>query len=667
MTERIEKLLSELTFEEKATLLTGAANLQLNGIERLGIDGIDCADGPHGTRLAPEKNCTHFPNLCTLGSTWSVNTARRMGEALADECKENGIALLLGPGVNIKRHILCGRNFEYLSEDPVLAGELAVGYINGLQENGIACSLKHFAMNNQEEYRERASVETDERTMREIYLKPFEIAVKKSKPETLMCSYNKIGGVWASENRHLLTEILKEEWGYEGVIVSDWGAVHDPARALAAGLDLQMPRNRNLAARLKEALDAGKITMEMIDNAARRVLALILKGTPEKGNYDRDRQHEIAKEIAADGTVLLKNDAKLLPLTAEKYKKIAVVGEYAVSPLIGGQGSAEVLQSAEYTDSPLNELKKRLPDVEFTYLEMYKKGAFSTEMLWPKSAAFAEQVADADLVLFFMGAMESEDTEKFDRRTAYLNQNFELFLQVAERNGKKTAVVLQNGGALIFSDPLKKADAIVEMWLGGEAAGGAIADVLCGIVNPSGKLSETFPTCMRRDLEYPGNGMYIEYKERLDVGYRYYDKHPEEILYPFGHGLSYTDFAYDSLTINEDLTVSFTLTNTGDRDGAEVVQLYIGDPLSTVPRPLKELKKFEKVFLKAGETRTVSFKLSADDLAYYNVILHDWVAENGRYDVYIGSSSRDIRLKGAFLYNGEMPYTMTQLGESMIG
>ncbi|MBQ8746292.1 MAG: glycoside hydrolase family 3 C-terminal domain-containing protein [Clostridia bacterium] len=666
-TEKIEKILSELTFEEKTTILTGAANLRLNGVERLGIEGIDCADGPHGTRLAPEKNCTHFPNLCTLGSTWSVETARKMGAALADECRHNGIALLLGPGVNIKRHILCGRNFEYLSEDPVLAGELAAGYINGLQENGVACSLKHFAMNNQETYRERASVEADERTMREIYLKPFEIAVKKSKPDTVMCSYNKIGGVWASENRWLLTEILKEEWGYGGVVVSDWGAVHDAPRAVAAGLDLHMPRNRNLTAQLKAALDAGRITMEMIDDAARRVLALLLKGTPASRGYDRDRQHTIAKEIAADGTVLLKNNGAILPLTAQKYKKIAVIGEYAVSPLVGGQGSAEVLQSAEYTDSPLEELKKRLPGVEIQYLEMYKKREYSAEMLWPKSAAFAEDIADADLVLFFMGAMESEDTEKFDRRSAYLNQNFEMFLQVAERNGKKTAVVLQNGGALIFSEPLRQADAIIEMWLGGEAAGGAIADVLTGIVNPSGKLSETFPTCMRRDLEYPGNGMFIEYKERLDVGYRYYDKHPEEILYPFGHGLSYTTFAYDNLTISDDLTVSFTLTNTGETDGAEVVQLYVGDPLSTVPRPIKELKKFEKIFLKAGEARTVTFKLSADDLAYYNICLHDWVAENGRYDVYVGSSSRDIRLKGAFMYNGEMPYTMTQLGESMIG
>ncbi len=667
--EKIEKILSELTFEEKTKLICGAPmpNMGTIPIPHLGIEPVAFADGPHGVRADAEKNCTHFPNLCLLGSTWSVETARKMGEALADDCIHHGIGTLLGPGINIKRHILCGRNFEYLSEDPVLAGELAAGYISGVQSKGVATSLKHFAMNNQEEHREYISVETDERTMREIYLKPFEIAVKKSEPDTVMCSYNKIGGVWASENRRLLTEILKEDWGYEGVVVSDWGAVHDAPRAFAAGLDMRQPYTSANTADVQAGLDLGTVTMEDIDRAVRRVLRFVLREKPALIPYDRDRQHEIAKEIAADGTVLLKNSGAVLPLTAEKYKKIAVVGEYADKPLVSGQGSAEVLQRAEYTDSPLAELKKRLPGVEIAYFEAYRKDSFSAEMLWPKTGALVQAVADADLVLFFMGSMVSEDTEKFDRRTALLNQNFELFLQAVQRAGKKTAVVLQNGGALIFGEPLKKADAVAEMWLGGEAAGGAIADVLTGIVNPSGKLSETFPTCMRRDLEYPGNGMFIEYKERLDVGYRYYDKHPEEILYPFGHGLSYTEFAYDNLTVSDDLTVSFTLTNTGACDGAEVVQLYVGDPICTVPRPIKELKKFEKVFLKAGESRTVSFKLTADDLSYYNTTLHDWVAENGRYDVYVGASSRDIRLTGAFMYNGDMPYTMTQLGESMMG
>ena len=668
MKDTIENILKQMTLEEKATLLTGDANMLTHAIERLGIPALHLADGPHGTRLEPEKNCTHFPNLCNVGCCWSTETARKMGRALADECIHNGINMLLGPGINIKRHILCGRNFEYLSEDPVLAGELAAAYIEGLQEGGVSASLKHYAVNSQEKYREALSAEIDERTLREIYLRGFEIAVKKSAPDTVMCAYNKINAVWCSENKHLLTEILKDEWGYDGVVVSDWGAVHDISRAIAAGLDLQMPRNARIEEQLKDGLEEGKVTMEEIDNAVRRMLHLIFRRTPPSITYDRERQHEIAREIASDGIVLLKNEHDILPLSEEKYKKIAVVGEFAVSPLIAGQGSAEVLQSPEYIDSPLAELQKRLPGVEFKFIEAYKKGAFSDTMLWPKQRAFAEEFEDADLVLYFMGSMTGEDTENFDRRSAYLNENFELYIRTALRHGKKTAVVLQNGGAILFGEHLSRTDAVVEMWLGGESAGSAIADVLCGIVNPSGKLSETFPTCMRQDLEYPGNGLILEYKERFDVGYRYYDKHPEEIRFPFGHGLSYTTFAYSDLQVSEeDLSVTFTLTNTGDRDGAEVVQLYVGDPICNVVRPIKELKKFEKIFLRAGESRRIRFTLSAEDLSYYNTTVHDWVVENGRYDLYVGSSSRDIRLTGALLYKKQMPYTMQQTGESMIG
>ena len=370
MSNTIEAIVQQMTFEEKASLLTGDANMLTHAVERLGIPALNLADGPHGTRLAPEKNCTHFPNLCNLGSCWSTENAKKMGRALADECIHHDIHMLLGPGINIKRHILCGRNFEYLSEDPVLAGELAAAYINGLQEGGVSASLKHFAVNSQEKYREALSAEIDERTLREIYLRGFEIAVKKSNPDTVMCAYNKINAVWCSENKHLLTEILKDEWSYDGVVVSDWGAVHDISRAVAAGLDLQMPRNGHIVEQLKDGLEKGKVTMEDIDNAVRRMLHLLYRRSPKPIEYDRDRQHEIAREIAADGVVLLKNKDAILPLTEEKYKKIAVVGEYAVSPLIGGQGSAEVLQSPEYTDSPLAELQKRLPGVEIQYIDL---------------------------------------------------------------------------------------------------------------------------------------------------------------------------------------------------------------------------------------------------------------------------------------------------------
>ena len=663
----IEKTINEMTFPEKARLLAGCGMVTCR-IDRLGISDVRFADGPHGVRCEREKNRTHFPSLCLLGSTFSKATARRMGEALADECIEEGIDCLLGPGINIKRHILCGRNFEYLSEDPVISGELSAEYINGLQSKGVSACLKHYAANNQEENRLDVSAEIDERVLREIYLRGFEIANEKSSPESIMCSYNKINGVWASENMHLLHDILKNEWGYSGVMLSDWGAVQDISRAVHAGLDLQMPANSKIVDELTSGVENGTVTMDEINDAVRRVLTFVSRERPKGCNYDRDRQHRIAREIAADGIVLLKNDDRTLPITAEKYKKIAVVGEYAVHPLIAGQGSAEVLQSEDYTDSPIEELKAKLPGVEFKYVEMYKTDSYSHKMLWPESAGFKREIEDCDLVVFFAGSMVSEDTENFDRRSALINQNFEMFMKNAQQMGKRCVSVLQNGGALIFGKWLKSSDAILECWLGGEAAGGAAADVLTGDVNPSGKLAETFPKSMRTDLEYPGGDYVIEYRERFDVGYRYYDKHPEEILYPFGHGLSYTEFEYNDLEIDADnLRISFMLKNVGECDGAEAWQLYIGDPNSTVVRSVKELRAFDKVFLKAGEERCIDVALTVRDLSYFNTSLGEWVAECGRYDVYVGTSSRDIRLLKSFIYDSKMPYSMKAMTEPMIG
>lgn len=667
----IEKIISEMTFEEKAKLLTGGEGaMKTFALERFGIESIACADGPHGTRLEKEKNCTHFPNLCNLGASWDVDLAKKMGNALADDCIHNGISMLLGPGINIKRLITCGRNFEYISEDPVLSGEMCAGYINGLQEKGVSACLKHYAVNNQEKDRCDLSADIDERTMREIYLKGFEIAVKKSKPDSIMCAYNKVNAVWCSENEFLLKKALKEDMQFEGIVVSDWGAVHNISRSVRAGLDLQMPYNSLIAEQLKDGLDKGLVSMEDIDAAVRRMLKFLDRKPLAQINYDRDAQHKIAREIAADGVVMLKNDNQTLPITAEKYKKVAVVGEFAVSPLIAGQGSAEVLQSEEYTDSPLEELKKRLPDVEIKYFEMFKKASYSETMLWPTVWPFYSQVQDCDVIIVFAGSMISEDTENFDRRTPTLNPNYDMFINAAIKTGKKVVVVLQNGGGLIFDEWHKKVDSILEMWLAGEAAGGAIADVICGAVNPSGKLSETFPKIMRNDFDYPGDGIKVEYNERLNVGYRYYDKHPDEILYPFGHGISYTDFKYGDLEVsyeNQKATVSFTLENVGDFDGAEVVQLYIGDPVCNVVRPIKELKQFKKVFLNKGSQAKVEFVITADDLSYYNTIKNMWVAENGQYDIYIGASSRDIKLQGSFVYQSDEPYTTKSVGTSMIG
>lgn len=666
----IKELVKEMTFHEKASFLTGSGSMETFPVERLGIPSKKFADGPHGIRLEQDDNCTLFPNLCSVGSSWDTEITEKLGEALGHDCIEHDIDMILAPGINIKKHILCGRNFEYISEDPVVSGEMGAAYINGVQKTGVGTSLKHYALNSQEKHRTVISSEADERTMREIYLKGFEIAVKKSNPTSVMCAYNKVNSIWCGENKYLLTDVLKDAWKYDGFVVSDWGAVHDIVKSVKSGLDLQMPSNPNIEEELKKGLNEGKITMAEIDKAVENLLKFVLKEKPKKLPYDRDKQHKIAHAAAAAGTVLLKNDNNVLPLTNKKYKKIAVVGEYAKNPLIFGQGSAEVYPKDEYIDSPLECLKENLENVEIKYFEGYKKKEYSDKMLWCQMEEYNKFIEDCDAVVLFVGSMVSEDTEALDRMSARLNNNFDFFINGALNMKKKTAVVIQSGGALILEDWHKKVDSIVEMFLGGEAAGGAIADILTGKVNPSGKLAETFPNQMRKDLEYPGDGIKVSYDEKLQVGYRYYDKHPEEITFPFGHGLSYTEFSYSDLSLktdNKNISVSFNLKNTGDTDGAEVVQIYIGDVVSTCTRPIKELKAFKKVFLKADETKKIDISIPIEDLGYYNIMLRDFAVEDGAYKIYVASSSQDIRLCGQIEINGKTPYTTAGSGGDMIG
>lgn len=668
----IDKLLSKMDQKDKIELLTGIDDVYTKNMPKYKIESKSMVDGPHGVRLDFDKNCTHFPNLCSLAATWDKNAARLMGEALGEECKKHEIDMLLAPGVNIKRTPLCGRNFEYFSEDPVLAGELCAEYVNGVQSKGIGTSVKHYAANNQEKYRQTLSVDIDERTLRELYLKAFEIVIKKAQPMSVMCSYNKINSVWCSENPYILTEVLKDDWGFDGFTVSDWGAIHDSVKALKAGLDMQMPpEDFNLKA-ITDAVNSREIPIDRLDDAVKRILRFLLIKRPQSINYNREKQHNIAREIAAAGVVLLKNDNNVLPLTSKKYKNIAVVGEMAVKPLISGQGSAEVYNKPEYIDSPLEELKKLLPEVNFEYCEFFKKSSFSEKMLWPKacSGEMNEFVKRSDIVLLFVGSMTSEDTEKVDRRTIEMNQNYDMVLEFLLEHGKPVVVILQNGGAVMLNQPKVSASAIVEMWLAGESGGGAVADVLCGVVNPSGRLPETFPTKLRTDMEYPGNGRYVTYNEKLDVGYRYYDKHTNEICYPFGHGLSYTDFSYTNPVITESddkFTLKFNLKNTGEYDGSEVVQVYVSDTVATLPKPVKELKKFEKIFLKRGETKEVSFELTKDDFSYFNISLHKWVAENGKYKILIGASSQDIRLETEINYQNDKTYSTVRLGHDKMG
>lgn len=666
----VKEVLAQMTLEEKARILTGAESLVTAGVERLGVPAKNLADGPNGLRnYEPGTNCTTLPSVCAIGATWSREAAEKAGRTMANDCVHHNRQMILGPGLNIKRNSLNGRNFEYVSEDPVLTGEIAGHMVRGIESRGIGTSMKHFALNSQETNRTETSVEIDERTMREIYLRGFELAIKIGDPQSIMCAYNKIHSIWCSENRALLTEILRDDWGYQGLVVSDWGAVHDECKAICAGLDLRMPGNPDMVEIIKKGLAEGRITEKEIDTAAERVLKFLMRPIPEDKDYDRDAQHRAAQDVAREAICLLRNDRELLPITPKKYKKICVTGEYAVKPYINGQGSAEVFSEPEYVDTPLDCLRRALPDVQIDYCD-YLPAKHPDRMLWHYFRQKMPDIESYDLVLVFTGVQPSQDSENLDRYDNHLAGYIENVLHNVAFHNPNCVLVLTSGSSTFRSVEADKFPAILQMWPTGEGAGAAIADVLTGAVNPSGKLSETFPTQMRTDLDLVGDGLKQEYSEKWRVGYRYYDLHPEEIWFPFGHGLSYTQFTYanSALTKREcGWELSFDLTNSGDRDGAEVVQLYVSDPVTTVSKPVKELKQFDKIFLKAGETRRVTFTLTDEDFAYYNVMLHKWTVENGRYDIHICSSSRDIRLTESLVYDDPACYTMRKMQEDMIG
>ena len=666
----VKETLAKMTLEEKALILTGSQSLVTAGVERLGIPKKNLADGPHGVRMyEPNTNCTTLPSMCAIGATWSREAAEKAGAAMGNDCVHHDKQMILGPGLNIKRNSLNGRNFEYVSEDPVLTGVIAGHVIKGIEDKGIGTSAKHFALNSQEINRTETSVEIDERTMREVYLRGFELAVKIGNPASIMCAYNKIHSIWCSENRALLTEILRDDWSYEGLVVSDWGAVHDECKAISAGLDLRMPGNPDMVEIVKRGIAEGRLTEEEVDIAAERVLKFLMRPIPEEESYDRDEQHQMALDVAREAICVLRNDRNLLPITSKKYKKICVTGEYAVKPYINGQGSAEVFTEPEYVDCPLECLRRALPDVQIDYFD-YLPAKHPDRMLWHYFREKMPDIESYDLVLVFTGVQPSLDSENLDRGDNKLAGYIEDVLRNVVLHNPNCVLVLTSGSSTFRSVKADLFPAIVQMWPTGESAGTAIAEVLSGAVNPSGKLSETFPVSMRTDLDLVGDGLKQEYTEKWRVGYRYYDQHPEEIWFPFGHGLSYTEFKYDNSAIvktDAGWELSFDLSNVGDMDGAEVVQVYVSDPVTTVSKPIKELKQFDKVFVKAGETKRVTFNITDDDLAYYNVMLHKWVVENGRYDIHVCASSRDIRFTESLVYDDPSCYTMRKMQEDMIG
>ena len=661
----IDKIIAELTLEEKASLCSGSDFWHTKVVERLDIPAIMVSDGPHGLRknidLAENPNqaieAVCFPAACATACSFDRKLIETLGKAIGDECRHEDLAVILGPGCNIKRSPLCGRNFEYFSEDPYLAGQMAASHIKGVQSKGAGGCIKHFAANNQETRRFSVSAEVDERTLREIYLAPFEEVIKEAKPWTVMCSYNRINGVHSSQNKWLLTDVLRDEWGFNGLVMSDWGAVDDRVEGIKAGLDLEMPSSLGKNDRLiVEAVEKGELSISDVDKCVRRVLELIDKaaeGADSSAEWDKKKDHQLSRKLASECIVLLKNENSILPLDSKK--KTAFIGLFAKEPRYQGGGSSHI--NSFMIDSALDCVKEY---AEVTYAQGYVTDEDRTDEALMKEAI--ETAKAADTVVIFAGLPDSFESEGYDRRHMKMPLcQLELIDEIAKIN-KNVVVVLHNGSPIEMPF-VDKVSGIVEAYLCGDGSGGAVCDVLYGKVNPSGKLAETFPKKLSDNPSYfnfPGEGDSVRYSEGIFVGYRYYDKKEIEPLFPFGFGLSYTTFEYSDLhlshtEIDEDKTlkVEVTVTNTGTREGKEVVQLYVADRESTVIRPVKELKGFEKVSLKPGESKKVVFSLDSRAFAYYETSISDWFVEYGAYDIMIGASSRDIRLTDTVYVNGK--------------
>ena len=653
---------SDLTLEEKAALTSGADFWTTKAIERAGIPSVMMTDGPHGLRkqaggsdhlgLAGSVPATCFPPAVGIGSSFDPEIIERVGSAIGVEAAIEDVAVVLGPGINIKRSPLCGRNFEYFSEDPIVSGILGAASVRGIQSQGVGASLKHFAANNQEFDRMRASSDVDPRPLREIYLRGLERVVKDASPWTVMCSYNKLNGVWTSEDPWLLTSVLRDEWGFDGLVVSDWGAVNDRVVGVAAGLDLEMPASGGRTdAQLVAAVRAGELAESVLDTAASRAIDMVRKATERPavaGPLDIDAHHALAREAAGRSIVLLKNDDALLPLTAAQ--KIAVIGAFATEPRFQGAGSS--LINPTRVDRALDALRTVGGDnVSYAPGFAVEGGAIaasgrSADELRAEAVAAA---ALADVAVLFLGLPAAEESEGFDRDHIDLPADQLSVLDAVLEVNPRVVVVLSNGGvvALPFAD---RVPAIVESWLLGQAGGSAVADVLYGAVNPSGKLTETVPVRLEDNPSFgnfPGEFGHVRYGEGLLVGYRWYDAKGLDVTFPFGHGLSYTTFEYGAATaetnVDGDVVVRLDVTNTGARDGREVVQVYVAPERSIVQRAPRELKAFASVALAAGETRAVELVVRREDLAYWDVRVDRWVVEGGVYTVEVGASSRDIR------------------------
>ncbi len=655
----IKKLIGQLTLEEKAAFCSGADGWHTEAVGRLGIPAVMMTDGPHGLRkviygkgsnwggygekITVEATC--FPTASCLANSWNVDLLRKVGAAIAKQAKKEQVSIVLGPGINMKRSPTCGRNFEYFSEDPYLAGKLAAAYVNGAQAEGVGTSLKHFAANNQETRRHSCSSEVDMRTLREIYLAAFETVVKEAQPATIMHSYNPINGKQVSQSKWLLNDILREEWGYKGVVISDWNAVNDRVKSLEAGCDLEMPWSYGLRDKaIVEAVRSGELDEKILDRTVERILNLVFSYPADENapDVDLEKAHEEASKAGDECMVLLKNERNLLPLSSGR--PVAVIGAFAKHARYQGGGSSHV--NNKYLDD-IYELIDKRNGAETFYAEGYRLGKDVNEND-PDEALIAEAVETAKKAgraIIIAGLPDSFESEGADRKNMAMPESHNKLIRRVTAEVKDTVVVLLNGSPVELPW-LENTDALLAAYLGGEALGGSITRVLFGDVNPSGKLAETYPVKYEDTpayLNYPGEEYKVVYAEGVYIGYRYYQKKKMKVAFPFGFGLSYTTFDYSDIKADGD-KISVKVTNTGKVAGKEIVQLYVGAVRSRVSRPVKELKRFAKIDLAPGESKTVEFELDDRCFAYWDERTNDWRVDTGDYNVYVGRSSEDTPL-----------------------
>lgn len=661
--EKITELISKMTLEEKAGLCSGADFWHTKGIERLGIPSVMVSDGPHGLRKQEDEadhlgindsiKAVCFPAGCATASSFDRNLLEELGEIIGNECQAENISTILGPAMNIKRSPLCGRNFEYYSEDPLVSSEMASAFVRGVQSKSVGTSPKHFMANNQEYHRMTSSSEMDERTMREIYLASFENMVKKEKPWTIMNSYNKLNGTYLCENKEMLSDVLRDEWGFDGYVMTDWGAMNERVEALKAGCNLEMPASGGKTDKeIVDAVRSGKLDEAVLDKRCEEFLNIIfryIENRDETVVFDREQDHEKARHIEEECIVLLKNEDNILPLTPEQ--KTAFIGKYAAAPRFQGGGSSHI--NSFKTESALDALDTAdgIKKENIIYAQGYDDLEDKTDEEMLREAV--EAAKSAETAIIFAGLPDSFESEGYDRTHMRMPQCQITLIEEVAKVQSNTVVVLHNG-APVEMPWIDKVKAVVEVYLGGQAVGGATVNILYGNTNPSGHLAETFPIRVQDTpcyLTYGGEHDKSVYSEGVFVGYRYYASKEMNVLFPFGHGLSYTTFSYSNLTVekkrireSETLRVSVDVTNTGNRFGKEVVQLYVAPKNSTVIRPVRELRAFEKTGIAPGETKTVTFLLDSRAYAYWSTEIHGWHVESGEYEIQIGKNAQDIVL-----------------------